>query len=174
MIIAVACDQLGFNLKEEVKLLLQSQGHQVIDFSADKQQASHLPGYVYPAAIAVSKGKADRGIFIDSVGFNSALIANKITGLFAAACQDTLCAQLSRSQSNTNILCIGSQLIGLEIAKEIVNTWMTTEFRCDEEEYKNNMETVVRISENHLKPLFRCEIDKQERYIDQVMTESLA
>lgn len=172
MKIAIACDHAGFTLKEEVKLLLQNQGHEVLDFGTGSEASCDLPDYIYPAALAVSKGKADRGIFIDGVGYGSALIANKIAGLYAAVCQDPFCAQLARSHSNTNVLCIGAKIIGSGIAAEIVNTWMTTEFLCDEEKYKKRVDRVVAISEDHLKPLFRCEIDKYEAHIDSVISQS--
>ena len=172
MKIAIACDHAGFNLKEEVKILLQDQGHQVLDFGTGSEASCDLPDYIYPAALAVSKGKADRGIFIDGVGYGSALIANKIAGLYAAVCQDPFCAQLARSHSNTNVLCIGAKIIGSAIAAEIVKTWMTTDFLCHEEKYKKRVDRVIEISEAHLKPLFRCELDELEAHIDNVIAES--
>ena len=172
MKIAIACDHAGFSLKEEVKVFLQNQGHEILDFGTDNDESCDLPDYIYPAAIAVSKRKAERGIFIDGVGYGSALIANKISGLYAAVCQDPFCAQLARSHSNTNILCIGAKIIGSAIAMETVNAWMTTEFLCDEEKYKKRVDRVVAISETHLEPLFLCEIDKYEQHIDNVIAKS--
>lgn len=162
MKIAIACDHAGFNLKEEVKVLLQDQGHEVMDFGSNSNESCDLPDYIYPAALAVSKGIAQRGIFIDGVGYGSALIANKISGLYAAVCQDPFCAKLARSHSNTNVLCIGAKIIGSAIATEIVSTWMTTEFLSHESKYKKRVDRVVEISETHLKPLFRCDIDESE------------
>jgi ribose 5-phosphate isomerase B len=172
MKIAMACDHAGFNLKEEVKQLLESQGHTVLDFGTGSEESCDLPDYIYPASLAVSKGEADRGIFIDGVGYGSALIANKISGLYAAVCQDPFCAQLARSHSNTNVLCIGAKIIGSAIATEIVNTWMTTDFLSGEEKYTKRVERVVQISEAHLKPLFHCEIDKEEKLIQNVVKSS--
>ena len=168
MKIAIACDHVGFNLKEEVKRFLQNQGHEVLDFGINDGEAGDLPDYIYPAAIAVSRMKADHGIFIDGTGYGSALIANKISDLYAVACQDTVCAQLARSHANTNILCLGAEIIGPSVAMEIVNSWITTEF-CDEEKNKQYVDNVVRLSENHLKPLFRCEVEKYEREVDNVI-----
>ena len=172
MKIAIACDHASFTLKEGVKIFLQNQGHEVLDFSTDNETSCDLPDYIYPAAIAVSNMKAERGVFIDGTGHDSALIANKISGLYAAACQDPFCAQLARSHSNTNILCVGAKIIGLSIAIEIVNTWITTEFLCDEEKHRKHFDSVVKISENHLKPLFRCEVDKYERRVDNVIARN--
>ena len=65
-----------------------------------------------PAALAVGRGEVDRGIFVDGVGYGSAMIANKIHGVYAAVCQDPFCAGLARSHSNTNALCLGGKIIG--------------------------------------------------------------
>ena len=153
MKIAVACDHAGYSLKEEVKKYLESKGHEVLDFGSHNEEACDLPDYIYPAALAVAEGKADRGIFIDGVGYGSALIANKIFGLYAAVCQDPFCAQLARSHSNTNVLCIGAKIIGSAIALETVNTWMNTDFLGDVEKYKIRVDKVIEISERHLKKL---------------------
>ena len=125
----------------------------MLDFGSHNEEACDLPDYIYPAALAVAEGKADRGIFIDGVGYGSALIANKIFGLYAAVCQDPFCAQLARSHSNTNVLCIGAKIIGSAIALETVNTWMNTDFLGDVEKYKIRVDKVIEISERHLKKL---------------------
>ncbi|MGB5446614.1 MAG: RpiB/LacA/LacB family sugar-phosphate isomerase [Psychromonas sp.] len=153
MKIAMACDHAGFTLKEEIKLLLENSGHSIIDFGANSLEACDLSDHIYPAALAVAKGEAERGIFIDGVGYGSALIANKISGLYAAVCQDPFCAQLARSHSNTNVLCIGAKIIGSGIAAEIVTVWMKTEFLSAEEKYVKRVNKVMEISEKHLKKL---------------------
>lgn len=153
MKIAVASDHAGFSLKEEIKVFLQKEGHEVLDFGTDSEEGCDLPDFIYPASLAVAEGKADRGIFIDGVGYGSALIANKINGLYAAVCQDPFCAKLARSHSNTNVLCIGGKIIGSAIALEIVNVWLTTDFLEDVEKYKIRVDKVTEISEKHLKKL---------------------
>jgi len=153
MKIAMACDHAAFSLKEEVKAFLENAGHTVLDFGANSDAACDLSDHIYPAALAVAKGEAERGIFIDGVGYGSALIANKISGLYAAVCQDSFCAQLARSHSNTNVLCLGAKIIGSGIALEIVNTWMTTAFLSGEEKYTKRVDKVMAIAEKHLTPL---------------------
>lgn len=153
MKIVVASDHAGFSLKEEVKTFLEGEGHEVLDFGTHSEESCDLSDYVYPAALAVAKGTADRGIFIDGVGYGSALIANKIDGLYAAVCQDPFCAKLAREHSNTNILCIGAKIIGSAIALETIKTWMTTDFLGDVEKYKRRVDKVTEISEKHLKKL---------------------
>jgi len=153
MKIAIACDHAGLSLKEEVKNRLIMSGHSILDFGTNNQEACDLSDHIYPAALAVAKGEAERGIFIDGVGYGSALIANKISGLYAAVCQDPFCAQLARSHSNTNVLCIGAKIIGSGIALEVVNTWMNTEFLSHDKKYINRVNKVIDIANKHLKPL---------------------
>lgn len=153
MKIAMACDHAGFSLKEEVKQLLENAGHTVLDFGTTNEVACDLPDHIYPAALAVANDEAERGIFIDGVGYGSAMIANKISGLYAAVCQDPFCAQLARSHSNTNVLCIGAKIIGSGIALEIVNTWMNTEFLSGEQKYLDRVNKIIDISNKHLKTL---------------------
>ncbi|OIJ20753.1 ribose-5-phosphate isomerase [Anaerobacillus alkalidiazotrophicus] len=153
MKIALANDHAGYALKEEVRELLQNEGHEVLDFGTYDEEACDLPDFIYPASLAVAEGKVDRGIFIDGVGYGSAMIANKIYGVSAAVCQDTFCAELARSHSNTNVLCIGGKIIGSALALEIVKVWMNTEFLSDIEKYKRRVDKVNDIAEKHLKKL---------------------
>ena len=153
MKIAMANDHAGLALKEEIKIYLQSQGHEVINFGTNSEEACDLPDYIYPATMAVAEGKADRGIFVDGVGYGSAMIANKIYGIYAAVCQDPFCASLAREHSDTNVLCIGGKIIGPGIAIEIINVWLTTDFLEDTENYKRRVNKVAEISERHLKKL---------------------
>ncbi len=154
MKIAMASDHAGFALKEEIKAHLESQGHEIQDFGAFSTEACDLPDMVYPAALAVGEGQAERGIFVDGVGYGSAMIANKIQGVFAAVCQDPFCAELARSHSNTNVLCIGGKIIGSAIAMEIVKTWMSTDYLgATEAKYQRRVDKVIAIDDKHLKPL---------------------
>jgi len=153
MKIAMASDHAGFSLKEEIKALLTAKGHEVLDIGTYSEEPCDLSDFIYPASLAVGEGKADRGIFIDGVGYGSALIANKIYGVDAAVCQDPFCAKLARSHSNTNVLCIGGKIIGSAIAIEIVDVWLTTDFLVDIEKYKNRVDKVNEISKRHLKKL---------------------
>jgi ribose 5-phosphate isomerase B len=152
MRIAFASDHAGFSLKEEIKSLLQDQA-ELVDFGTKDEQACDLPDFVYPAALAVGRGDVDRGIFVDGVGYGSAMIANKIYGVYAAVCQDPFCAGLARSHSNTNVLCLGGKIIGSAIALETVKTWMATDFLAGEEKYQRRVDKVTAISERHLKEL---------------------
>ena len=146
---ALASDHAGFALKQQISALLTGLGHEVQDFGAFDEQACDLPDSVYPAALAVSRGEAERAIFVDGVGYGSAMIANKLPGVFAAVCQDPFCAQLARSHSNTNVLCLGGKLIGEAIAMEIVRVWLETPWLSGEEKYVRRVNKVVDIDTRH-------------------------
>lgn len=156
MKIILASDHAGVDLKLEIIELLQSMGHEVEDMGPYTKEAADLSDYVYPAALAVAEGKADRGIFVDGVGYGSALIANRIYGIDAVVCQDPFCAKLAREHTDSNVLCLGGKIIGSAIALEIVNVWMNTDFLA-EEKYIRRVNKVKEISERHLKPLADCQ-----------------
>ncbi len=150
MKIAMANDHAGTKLKEEIKVYLESEGHEVVDFGTYDEKGCDLSDYVYPAAMAVGKGECDRGIFVDGVGYGSAMIANKIRGVFACVCQDPFCAQLAREHNDANVLCIGGKIIGSAIAMETVKTWMHTD-PLMAEKYVKRREKVAIIDQHHTK-----------------------
>ena len=148
MKIIMAIDHAGVALKLEIKALLTEMGHEVEDMGPYDTTAVDLSDFVYPAALKVSQEKV-RGIFVDGVGYGSALIANRIYGIDAVVCQDPFCAKLARQHTDSNVLCLGGKIIGSAIALDIVNTWMTTDFLA-EEKYIRRVEKVKAISEKHL------------------------
>src|SRR6476619_1712966 len=153
MKIAMAGDHAGFSLPEELATVLKGHGHEMEACGAFDENAVDSPDHVYPAALGVGEVRAERGIFVDGIGYGSALIANRIYGVYAAVCQDPFCAGLARSHSDTNVLCIGGKIIGSALAHEVVKAWMLTEFLGGEEKYKRRVEKVREISQRHLRPL---------------------
>lgn len=152
MKIAMANDHAGTSLKNEIKAYLEEAGHEVIDFGTYDNESCDLSDFVLPASLAVARGEADRGIFVDGVGYGSALIANKINGIYAAVCQDTYCAQLARWHTDSNVLCIGAKIIGSMIAMEIVKTWMSTDALTDEK-YRRRVNKVKEINDKYCVPV---------------------
>jgi ribose 5-phosphate isomerase B len=147
--IALASDHAGYPLKEEIKGLLVQ--HELTDFGTHSTEAADLPDFVHPAARAVSDGDVDRAILVDGVGYGSAMIANKLPGVYAAVCQDPFCAALARSHSDTNVLCLGGKIIGSALALEIVKVWLTTDFLGDEPKYRARVDKVVKIAEMYVR-----------------------
>ena len=152
MKIAVASDHAGFRLKNEIMKYLEEQGHEVKDYGTFSEDSCDLSDYVYPAALAVGKGECERGIFVDGVGYGSALIANKIRNVYAAVCQDPFCAQLARQHTDSNVLCIGGKIIGDAIAMEIVKTWMHTD-PLTADKYVRRVQKVKAINDKHCIPV---------------------
>lgn len=152
MKIAMANDHAGTRLKQEIKAYLESEGHEVVDFGTYDEESCDLSDFVYPASLAVAKGECDRGIFVDGVGYGSAMIANKINGIYACVCQDPFCASLARQHNDANVLCIGGKIIGGMIAMEIVKTWMATE-PLTAEKYVRRRNKVKEINDRHCVPV---------------------
>ncbi len=150
MKIAMANDHAGTALKNEIKKYLEAEGHEVKDFGTYDEQSCDLSDFVLPASKAVSDGTCDRGIFVDGVGYGSAMIANKLPHVFACVCQDPFCATLARQHNDANVLCIGGKIIGPAIAMEIIKTWMHTD-PLDGEKYVRRRNKVAEIDQEHCK-----------------------
>lgn len=152
MKIAMANDHAGTALKNEIKAYLESEGHEIQDFGTYDGESCDLSDFVYPAALSVAKGECDRGIFVDGVGYGSAMIANKLSGIYAVVCQDPFCAQLARQHNDANVLCLGGKIIGGAIAMETVRVWMHTD-SLTAEKYVRRVQKVKAINDKHCVPV---------------------
>lgn len=128
MKVAIGCDHGGLHLKQDIKELLLSLGHEVEDFGTHSTESCDYPDIAESVAHAVVDGNADRGILICGTGIGIGIAANKIPGVRAALCHDTFSAHASREHNNANILTMGERIIGPGLAKDIVTIWMGTEF----------------------------------------------
>ena len=128
MKIAIACDHSALELKEEVKKLLAGRGLEYEDFGTYTADSCHYPIYGARAAKAVADGRCDLGIVICGTGIGISMTANKVKGIRCALCSDTFSARMTRIHNNSNMLALGARVIGVELAKEIVNAWLDAEF----------------------------------------------
>ncbi len=128
MKIALGSDHRGYEAKELIKSLLQRSGHEVIDFGTDESRVCDYPDYGIPAALAVSRGEADRAVLICGSGVGMSITANKIPGIRAALCQDELTAQMSRKHNDANILCLPAMLVNDPLITRIAESWISAEF----------------------------------------------
>ena len=128
MKIVVATDHRGYALKEEVLLLLDELGHEVIYLGTDNPKSCDYPDTAYPAAKHVADGNVHRGILICGRGIGMSICANKVPGIRDALCHDELTAELSRRHTNANILCLASDMLGEKVMRRIVTSWLNTEF----------------------------------------------
>lgn len=126
-LIAVGADHGGFQMKEELKVLLGELGHKVQDFGAYSEAAVDYPDFAHAVARAVADGNSDLGIVIDGAGVGSAMAANKVPGVRAAACYSVEVARNSREHNDANVLTLGSKTITSKQMRDIVMTWLSTE-----------------------------------------------
>src|ERR1043165_8657698 len=110
-LIAVGSDHGGFKMKEELKALLRQLGHKVQDFGTDSEAAVDYPDFAHAVARSVADGSSDLGIIIDGAGVGSAMTANKVPGVRAAACYSVALAKNSREHNGANVLTLGSKTI---------------------------------------------------------------
>ena len=127
-VVAIGADHGGYEMKEAIKPELNSLGLEILDLGTNSKDAVDYPDFAHAVASAVSSGKAWRGIMIDGAGIGSCIVANKVPGVRAGMAYDYSSAVNSREHNDTNVLTLGAGLIGLSLAKQIVKTWLTTEF----------------------------------------------
>ncbi len=131
VVVALGTDHGGVELKNTLKAFLQENGCEVIDVGAHTTDSVDYPDIALQVAELVASGKACRGIIIDGAGIGSCMAANKVPGVRAALCYDYATAVNSREHNNANTLTLGAGLIGTNLAKQIVQTWLETPFGGD-------------------------------------------
>ena len=129
--VAVGADHGGFKMKEDLKALLRDLGHKVQDFGTDSESAVDYPDFAHAVARAVADGTSDVGIVIDGAGVGSAMTANKVPGVRAAACYSVAVARNSREHNDANVLTLGSKTITSAEMRDIVTAWLATEISED-------------------------------------------
>lgn len=130
MKISLGTDHAGFRLKEKVKALLESLGHEVVDCGTFSGEAVDYPLFIRPAAEAVARGECERGIVFGGSGNGEAMAANKVPGIRCALCWTEEVARLSRQHNDANVLSLGERVIPEETALAVVRVWLTTEFEA--------------------------------------------
>jgi ribose 5-phosphate isomerase B len=133
MRIAVAADHAGYPLNERVIEELRGAGHELIDFGThDGSVADDYPDYAKQVGEAVQNGDAEIGILICGSGVGAAVAANKLRGIRAALCGDTYSAHQSREHDDCNVLCLGSRVVGVELALDIMRAFVAARFTGEE------------------------------------------
>jgi ribose 5-phosphate isomerase B len=142
MSIALGCDEAGFYLKEEIKKYLNGIGEEVEDYGVYNTDPILYPDIAVKVAKTIAQGKHDRGILICGTGIGMAICANKVPGVRAAVCHDSYSAERARKSNNAQIMTMGARVIGTELAKNLVQIWLQSEFQGG-----GSTEKVDRISE---------------------------
>ena len=115
-------------LKAEIIEFLKEKGHEVVDYGTNSPESCDYPKYGEMVARAVVAKEVELGILICGTGLGISLAANKVKGIRAAVCSEPFTAKMSRAHNNCNILAFGARVVGAELAKMIVDTWLNTEF----------------------------------------------
>ncbi len=126
--VAIGSDHGGFQLKEQLKKYAQGLGYKILDVGTIIEEPCDYPDYAYAVARAVSAGEAWRGVMIDGAGIGSCIVANKVPGVKAACCHNEFVARNAREHNDTNVLTLGSRVVGSEVCKEILRIWLETWF----------------------------------------------
>lgn len=145
--VAVGADHGGFKMKEELKEFLSRLGHRVHDFGTNSEEAVDYPDIAHAVARAVAEGTVDVGIIIDGAGVGSAMTANKVPGVRAAACYSTAVARNSREHNDANVLSLGSTTITNTEMREIVDVWLSTEIK--EERHRKRVSKIEAIERQY-------------------------
>ena len=128
MIIAIACDHAGYNLKEKVREHLEKNNIKYIDFGAYDTRASEYYEYAHKVCEGINSGEADCGILFCGSGIGMAMAANKHKNIRAACCSDTYSARMTRKHNDANVLTMGERVTGFGLALDIVRSFLETEF----------------------------------------------
>lgn len=148
-LVVIGSDHGGYQLKEQVKDYLRSQNIRFEDVGTFSESPVDYPDIAELVANRVAGGNAQLGIIIDGAGAGSAITANKIPGIRAAACYDTYTARNSREHNNANVLTLGSRNTGIDIAKEIVQAWLNTGFGGGR--HLRRVEKILEIEKKHMR-----------------------
>ena len=127
-IVAIGADHGGFDMKENLRAYITELGFDVRDMGAYHKSPVDYPEFAHAVARLVSIGEAWRGIMIDGAGIGSCIVANKVPGVRAGMAYDLSTASNGREHNDTNVLTLGAGLIGVNLARQIVKTWLETEF----------------------------------------------
>ena len=126
--IALGSDHGGFDLKERVKAYLDREGIPYQDYGCHSKESCDYPVFGKAAAEAVASGVCEKGIVICTTGIGISIAANKVRGIRCALCSDPLSAEMTRRHNDANMLAMGAGIIGQNLAMDIVDTWLATEF----------------------------------------------
>lgn len=126
--IAIASDHAGFELKKTLAEDLVRMGYEVLDLGTDGPGSVDYPDFGQSVARAVQEGTVDRGVLICGTGIGISMAANRHAGVRAALCHDETSSRLAREHIDANVLALGARMLGVEVAKDCLRTFLTTEF----------------------------------------------
>lgn len=143
MIIAMGNDHAAVEMKNEIKAYVESKGYEVIDFGTNTSESCDYPVYGARVGRAVATGEADYGIAICGTGIGIGIAAGKIKGVRVCTCSEPFSARMSRRHNNTNVLTFGARVVGVEMARMIVDEWLDNQYEGDRHQRRVDMLTEI-------------------------------
>jgi len=141
MRVAVGADHAGFELKQQIAAYLREHGHEVVDVGTMSRAPVDYPDFAEALGKAVLNKQAERGVLVCGSGVGASVSANKIPGIRAGLCHDSYSAHQGVEHDDTNVLVLGARVIGLELAKELVERFITARF-SGEERHRRRLEKI--------------------------------
>jgi ribose 5-phosphate isomerase B len=148
MRIAIGADHAGFELKQILAAHLRHLGHEVVDKGTDSTAPVDYPDYAEAVARAILDGEAERGVLICGSGVGASVAANKIPGIRAAVCHDTYSAHQGVEHDDMNVLVLGARVIGVEQARELVNSFLSAKF-SNEERHRRRLAKIKALEQRY-------------------------
>ena len=145
MKIGIGNDHAAVDMKFEIVKYLEESGYEVVNFGTDTNDSCDYPVYGEKVARAVANGEVDRGILICGTGVGISLAANKVKGIRAAVCSESVTARFFFFFNDANILAFGARIVGVETAKDMVNVWLNTEFEGGR--HQRRVDLIMKIEE---------------------------
>ena len=149
--VAMGADHAGFHLKEQLVVWVKTLGHHPIDVGAHTVDPNDdFPDFALEVSKRITEGQATKGIVLCGSGVGASIVSNKIPGIRAAMCHDTYSAHQGVEHDDMNVLCLGARIIGVELAKELVSSFLNSNF-INETKYKRRLNKVLDIESTFIK-----------------------
>jgi len=152
MIVAVGCDHGGFPLKDAIILAIRHTGHEVLDLGTNSSTSVDYPDFVEKVGKALQAGHAQRGVLLCGSGVGACIAANKMKGIYAGICHDTYSAHQGVEHDDMNVVCLGARVIGEELAKEVVKSFLAARFigrAPGEERHARRVGKIRKLEDHH-------------------------
>ena len=150
MKVLIASDHGGFRYKDELRGIIREQGYTVADLGTFNEEPVDYPDYAAVIANAMLRKEGERGIIICGSGVGVCVAANKFKGIRAGVCHDTYSAHQCVEHDDVNVLCLGQRVIGIELAREIIFTFLSAQF-SHESRHQKRLEKIIAIEEKNMK-----------------------
>lgn len=148
MKIVIGSDHAGFQLKNAMGDLLRAMGHSVLDIGAFNENPSDYPDFAAAVGRAVLEGSAERGVLICGSGVGASVAANKLKGIRAAVCHDSYSAHQGVEHDDMNVLVLGSRIIGIKLAEDLVKAFLAANF-SNEERHKRRLAKIAALEKSN-------------------------